>query len=66
MVDPREKSGGLLLGWSDDGTIYQIHTSQFSIEVELETSEFIVHSLTNGKMWAVFIYASNKEKVRVE
>lgn len=56
VVDPIGKSAGLLLGWFEDVTIHQIFSSRFSLEVEFETVD------TKGKMWAVFIYASNKEK----
>lgn len=59
-MDPIGKSGGLLLGWNDEVQVYQIRCSSFSLEVELETLE------TNIRMWAIFVYASNKEKVRAE
>lgn len=60
VVDPIGRSGRLLLGWNDEVLVYQIRSSAFSLEVELETSE------TNGKMWTILVYASNKERVRAE
>lgn len=53
-------SGGLLLSWTEKVNVYQIKSSNFSLEIEFETLE------TNGRMWAVFVYASNKEKFRTE
>lgn len=53
-------SGGRLLGWEEGVTIYQVKGSLFRIKVEFETVE------TNGRMWNVFVYASNKERVRAE
>lgn len=41
-------------------TVYQIVSSEFSIEVDFETME------TQGIIWAIFVYANNKEKVRAE
>lgn len=59
-VEPNGKSGGLLLGWDEGVTVHQVRNSSFYIELEFETSK------TNGSMWAIFVYASNNEKVRVE
>lgn len=59
-MDHVGRSGGFLLGWSRNVTIYQILSSSFCIEVEFETLE------TKGKMWGVFVYANNKEKVKGE
>lgn len=60
VVDPIGKSGGLLLSWSEEVIVYQIRSSNFYIDVEFETLE------TNGRMWATFVYTSNKEKGRAE
>lgn len=60
IVNPIGRSGGLLLGWAEGVTVHQIKGSSFCIEVEFESVE------TKRKMWAVFIYTSNKEKERVE
>lgn len=54
------KSGGLLLGWGVDVLIHQIRSTHFSIEVEFEIPGSV------SRRWAVFIYASNKEPIRVE
>lgn len=40
--------------------MYQIISTAFSLEVEFETLE------TGGKMWAIFVYASNKDRIRAE
>lgn len=60
VENPIGKSAGLLLGWSKDVTIHQIISSGFSIEVELEPAD------TKGKIWAVFVYTSNKEKEHLD
>lgn len=39
IVDSIGKSGGLLLCWGKDISIYQIITTSFSIEVEFEAPE---------------------------
>lgn len=54
------RSGELLLGWEKEVTIYQVQCTSFSIEVEFETVE------TKGSMWAIFVYASNRDNVRYE
>lgn len=59
-VEPRGRSGGLLLEWNSEVIIYQIISSSFCIEVEFETP----HS--KGKVWGVFVYASHVESVRAE
>ena len=59
-VEPKGKSGGLLLGWEREVSVHQIINTKFSIEVEFETVDI------RGKTWAVFVYASNKEGVRKE
>lgn len=48
------------MGWGNDVTVYQILGNSYSVEVEFETSE------TKEKVWAIFIYASIKEKLRSE
>lgn len=48
------------MGWEGEVKVYQIVSSSFSIEVEFETVD------KSGRMWAVFIYTNNKEKVRAE
>lgn len=60
VVNPIDRSGSLLLGWDRNVTIYQIRNITFSIEVEFEAAD------SRGKMWAIFIYASNREKIRIE
>lgn len=59
-VDPVGKSGGLLLELGSEVTIHQLHSTEYSIEVEIESAD------TKGKMWVIFIYASIREKVRAE
>lgn len=59
-VDPIGQNGLLILGWGRDVTIYQIKNTTFSVEVEFETLK------TKGRMWTIFVYANNKESVRVE
>lgn len=59
-VDPEGRSGGLLVGWGHDVIVHQILGCSYSVEVEFETPE------TKGKIWAIFIYASIKEKLRSE
>lgn len=59
-VDPIGRSGGLLFSWGQEVTIYQILTTSFSIEVEFEAPG------SEGVLWAIFVYASNKEGVRTE
>lgn len=56
-IEPVEKSGGMLLGWRSEVTVHQIHSIDYSIEVEFESAE------SKGRMWAIFIYASIREKV---
>lgn len=58
-VDPFGKSEGLLLGWGMDVTIHQIRSTNFSIEVDFEIPGSV------ARMWAVFVYASNKNSVRL-
>lgn len=43
-VNPVGKSGGLLMGWGKDVTIYTIQLSDFCVEVKFEGIE------TNGRM----------------
>lgn len=59
-VDPLGRSGGLLLGWDKEVTIFQIREISFSLEIDFETSQL------ESRMWAVFIYASNDERRRSE
>lgn len=59
-VDLIRKSGGLLLGWGSDVTIHQIRSTNFSSEVGVEALG------SEGKMWAIFVYACNKEKTRMD
>lgn len=59
-MDPVGWGGGLLLSQTEEVNVYQIKSSNFSLEIEFETPK------TNGRMWAVFVYASNKENVRIE
>lgn len=59
-VDLVGRSGGLLLGWGTAVTVHQVLSTSYSIEIELEMTE------TKGRIWAVFVYASVKEKVRQE
>lgn len=59
-MDPDERSGGLILVWGKEVTVYHIRNTSFSIEVEFETLE------SGCKLWAIFVYESNKEKVRRE
>lgn len=47
-------------GWGETVIVHQLHCTDYSIEVEFATKE------TKGNMWAVIVYASNKEKVRKE
>lgn len=58
VVYPKEKSGGLLLGWEKEVSIYQIISNDFCMKVELESQD------SGGRIWVMFIYASNKDKVR--
>lgn len=60
VVDPIGGNGGLLLGWEKEVFIYQIMNTTFSIELEFEISG------TEGKMWAIFVYASNRDRIRTE
>lgn len=60
MVDPNGKSGGLFVGWSKEVTVHQIIRTEFCLEVEFETQD------SGGRIWAIFIYASNKERVRTD
>lgn len=60
VMDPVGMSVGLLLSWTKEVNVYQIKSLTFSLEIEFEMPE------TNGRIWAVFVYASNKEKVRTE
>lgn len=48
------------IGMSRRGVCYQVKGSSFSIEVEFETVN------TNGRMLNVFVYVSNKERMRAE
>lgn len=47
-------------GMGEGGYNLPMHSSSFSIKVEFETNE------TNGHMWAVFVYASNRDNIRYE
>lgn len=38
-MDPLGRSGGLLLGWDKEVTIFQIRETSFSLEVDFETLE---------------------------
>lgn len=46
------------MGWDTQVTIIQIRHTTFSIEVEFATSD------SGGKLWAIFLHASNRENVR--
>lgn len=59
-VDPIGRSASLMVGWSVDVTVHQVISSRFSIEMEVETAD------TNGKLWVIFVYASNKERERID
>lgn len=59
-IDPTGKSGGLLIGWGIGVTVCQILSTAYIVEVEFEVAE------AKGKMWAIFVYASVKDKVRTE
>lgn len=59
-VNPRGRSGGLLIFWSLNVQVIQVVTSPFSIEVEFQCSE------TKGSWWGVFVYCSVDEKERRE
>lgn len=59
-MDPQGKSGGMFLGWGKDVKVYKIVSNEFCMEVELETKD------SAGRVWAIFIYASNKERIRYE
>lgn len=59
-VESFGRSGGLLLGWDKEVTIFQIRETNFSLEIDFETSQ------VGSRMWAVFIYASNVERRRSE
>lgn len=59
-VEHIDKSGGLLVGWTEEVKVHQIISSSFSIELEFETVK------TGGKMWAIFIHASNKDRIQGE
>lgn len=60
VLDPIGRSAGLLLGWTEEVNTHQIISSRFSLEVEFETID------KKGKMWEVFVSASNKEKDRMD
>lgn len=60
VVDPVGRSGGLLLGWSNTITVYQVVCTAYSMEVELESAD------TQGKVWVVLVYASVNERIRLE
>lgn len=47
------------MGWDRQVTIFQIRHTTFSIEVEFATSD------SGGKFWAIFVYARNRENVRI-
>lgn len=59
-MDPLGRSGGLLLGWDKEVTIFHIRETSFSLEVDFETLEL------GSRMWVVLIYASNDERSRSE
>lgn len=46
------------MGCDSGVVIHQIYSTEYSIEVEFESTD------TNGKLWAIFVYASTREKVR--
>lgn len=55
-----DRSGGLLLGWGENITIHNIQENAFCVEVEFEGAE------TNGKMRAIFVYVSTRDRTRSE
>lgn len=57
VVDLDRMSGGLFLGWAPGVIIHQIVNRSFSIELEFETGN------SGGKLWAIFVYASTKDRV---
>lgn len=68
-VDPLGKSGGLLVGWGRDVTIHTIQLSDFCVEVEtIQLSDLVTFEglETNGRMWAIFVYASIKGGIKSE
>lgn len=48
------------MGLGSEVTIHQIQSTSYHIEVEFETIE------TKGRMWAIFVYASIKERTITE
>lgn len=48
------------MGWREDVTIHKYVDHNLSLKLNLRILE------TRGRMWAIFIYASNKEKERVD
>lgn len=52
-VDSVGRSGGLLVGWSDIVTIHSIQACEFCEGPE-----------TNRRMWAIFVYASIRDRIR--
>lgn len=48
------------MSWTEEVNVYQMKSSTFSLEIEFQTPK------TKGRIWAVFVYASNNEKVRTE
>lgn len=57
-VKPDGRSGGLLLGWAESVTVFQVVHTTFSIEIEFETED------SGGKLWGIFVYVNNKEKIK--
>lgn len=53
-------SGRMLVGWNKDVTVHQIQHTDISIEIEFELLE------SGGRIWAIFVYASTNDRVRVE
>lgn len=54
------KSGELLPGLGSEVTIHHIQSTSYCIEVEFETVG------TKGRIWAIFLYGSIKERTRTE
>lgn len=57
-MNPNERSEGLLMRWDRNVTIYEIKHNSFSIKVDFESAN------SKGRLWGIFVYASNKERVR--
>lgn len=52
MVEPRGRSGGMLIFWEEHVKMHQLIRTYFCIEAEIEGTEL------EGRFWAIFIYAS--------